>query len=178
MDFFTVPTATFQVLFVLIVLAHDRRRIVHFNVTEHPTAEWTAQQMVEAIGDGKSPRYLIRDRDGVVVRENPARLSDPMGPGTRSSGPRLVSTPRGFERTPIAPGKPVMKVAGLHSAGISEPERDSATTMQPAGSRDVTRSTQESPQVCHPSASAHRLPDRDPVCRSVLDERGRGYTSR
>jgi len=64
-DFFTVPTATFRVLFVLIVLAHHRRRILHFNVTEHPTAEWTAQQMVEAIGDGPSPRYLIRDRDSV-----------------------------------------------------------------------------------------------------------------
>jgi putative transposase len=65
MDFFTVPTATFRVLFVLIVLAHHRRRMVHFNVTEHPTANWTAQQMVEAICDGESPRYLIRDRDGV-----------------------------------------------------------------------------------------------------------------
>ena len=64
-DFCTVPTATFRVLFVLIVLTHDRRRIVHFNVTDHPTAEWTTQQMVEAVGDGKSPRYLIRDRDGV-----------------------------------------------------------------------------------------------------------------
>jgi putative transposase len=64
-DFFTVPTATFRILFVLIVLAHDRRRVVHFNVTDHPTAEWTAQQMVEMIGDVKSPRYLIRDRDGV-----------------------------------------------------------------------------------------------------------------
>ena len=64
-DFFTVRTATFRVLFVLIVLAHDRRRIVHFNVTEHPTAEWIAQQMIEACCDGESPRYLIRDRDGV-----------------------------------------------------------------------------------------------------------------
>jgi len=64
-DFFTVPTATFRVLFVLIVLAHDRRRIVHFNVTDHPTAEWTGQQMVEAFCDGKLPRYLMRDRDGV-----------------------------------------------------------------------------------------------------------------
>ncbi|MBM3790517.1 MAG: transposase family protein [Acidobacteria bacterium] len=64
-DFFAVPTATFRVLFVLIVLAHDRRRIVHFNVTDHPTAEWTAQQMINAVGDGKSPRYPIRDRDGV-----------------------------------------------------------------------------------------------------------------
>jgi hypothetical protein len=48
-DFFTVPTARFRVLFVLIVLAHHRRTIPHFDVTEHPTAEWTAQQMVEAI---------------------------------------------------------------------------------------------------------------------------------
>ena len=60
-----MPVATFRVLFVLILLAHDRRRIVHFNVTEHPTAEWTGQQMVEAFCDGKAPRYLMRDRDGV-----------------------------------------------------------------------------------------------------------------
>jgi len=64
-DFLTVPTATFRVLFVLIVLAHDRRKIVHFNVTEHPTAEWTARQLVQAFYDQKPPRYLIRDRDGV-----------------------------------------------------------------------------------------------------------------
>jgi transposase InsO family protein len=64
-DFFTVPTATSRVLFVLIVLAHDRRRILHFNVTEHPTAEWTARQLVQAFYDRKSPRYLIRDRDGI-----------------------------------------------------------------------------------------------------------------
>jgi transposase InsO family protein len=50
---------------LLIVLAHDRRRIVHFNVAEPPTAEWTGQQMAEAFCDGKSPRYLMRDRDGV-----------------------------------------------------------------------------------------------------------------
>jgi len=64
-DFFTVPTATFRVLFVLLVLAHDRRRIVHFNVTDHPTADWTSQQMVEAFGDAKAPRFMIRDRDSV-----------------------------------------------------------------------------------------------------------------
>jgi putative transposase len=64
-DFFTVPTVTFRVLFVLIVLAHDRRKIAHFNVTEHPTAEWAAHQVIETVGDGKSPRYPIRDRDGV-----------------------------------------------------------------------------------------------------------------
>ena len=63
--FLTVPTATFRVLFVLLVLAHDRRRIIHFNVTEHPTAEWTSQQMVEAFGEGEAPRFMTRDRDAV-----------------------------------------------------------------------------------------------------------------
>jgi len=47
LDFFTVPTATYKALFVLLILAHERRRIIHFNVTEHPTAQWTAQQVVE-----------------------------------------------------------------------------------------------------------------------------------
>jgi putative transposase len=65
LDFFTVPTATFRVLFVLVVLRHDRRRLVHFNVTEHPTAEWTARQLVEACGLEETPRYLIRDRDQI-----------------------------------------------------------------------------------------------------------------
>ena len=65
MDFFTVPTATFRVLFVLVILSHDRRRIVHVNVTAHPTAEWTAQQMREAWPDDRAPAFLIRDRDNI-----------------------------------------------------------------------------------------------------------------
>src|SRR5262245_35049913 len=65
LDFFTVPTATFRVLFVLVVLSHSRRRLVHFNVTERPTAEWTARQLIEACGQEASPRHLIRDRDQV-----------------------------------------------------------------------------------------------------------------
>jgi putative transposase len=64
-DFFIVPTATFKVLFVFLVLAHDRRRIIHFNVTEHPTAQWTAQQLVEAFPFDTAPRYLLRDGDGI-----------------------------------------------------------------------------------------------------------------
>ena len=47
-DFFTVPTATFQILYGFLVLRHERREVAHFNVTEHPSAQWTAQQMVEA----------------------------------------------------------------------------------------------------------------------------------
>jgi putative transposase len=65
LDFFTVPTATFRVLFVLVILTHRRRRLVHFNVTEHPTADWTARQLLEACALEEAPRYLIRDRDQV-----------------------------------------------------------------------------------------------------------------
>jgi len=64
-DFFTVPTIRFQGLYVLLVLAHDRRRILHFNVTAHPTAEWTRQQLREAFPFEEVPRYLLRDRDGI-----------------------------------------------------------------------------------------------------------------
>jgi putative transposase len=65
MDFFTVPTLTGRVLFVVIVLSHLPRRIVHFNITEHPTAEWTAQQVVDAFPDDTAPKWLHRDRDSV-----------------------------------------------------------------------------------------------------------------
>jgi hypothetical protein len=63
-DFFVVPTATFRVLFVFLVLSHDRRRLLHFGVTSNPTAEWTSQQLVEAFPWDRAPRYLLRDRDG------------------------------------------------------------------------------------------------------------------
>ena len=64
-DFFTVPTVKFEVPFVLIVLAHHRRKVIHFNVTEYPTSQWTAQQIVEAFPWDTAPRYLLRDRDKV-----------------------------------------------------------------------------------------------------------------
>jgi hypothetical protein len=62
-DFFVVPTATCRLLFVLVILAHERRRIVHVAVTDHPTAAWTAQQLREAFPWNEAPRYLFRDRD-------------------------------------------------------------------------------------------------------------------
>jgi transposase InsO family protein len=64
-DFFTVPTIRFQLLYVFLVLAHERRRIPHFNVTAHPTAEWTAQQLRNAFPWDSAPRYLLRDRDRI-----------------------------------------------------------------------------------------------------------------
>jgi putative transposase len=65
MDFFTVPTITGRVLFVLVLVAHERRRIVHVGITEHPSASWTAQQLIEAFPDDTAPRWLVRDRDAI-----------------------------------------------------------------------------------------------------------------
>ena len=62
-DFFVVPTVTFRLVFVLVLLAHDRRRIRHVAVTMHPTAAWTAQQLREALPWDEAPRYLIHDCD-------------------------------------------------------------------------------------------------------------------
>jgi len=64
-DFFVVPTVMFEILFVFLILSHDRRRVLHFNVTHNPSAQWTAQQIVEAFPWGNVPRYLLRDRDSI-----------------------------------------------------------------------------------------------------------------
>ena len=68
-DFFTVPTIRFEILYVFLVLAHERRRIVHFAVTAHPTAEWTAHQLREAFPWDSAPQYLLRDRDRIFGHE-------------------------------------------------------------------------------------------------------------
>src|SRR5262249_5198025 len=74
-DFFIVPTATFRVLFVLVILAHQRWRVAHFNVTEHPTAAWTAQQIIEAFPEETAPRFLLRDRDQIYGEEFRRRIA-------------------------------------------------------------------------------------------------------
>jgi hypothetical protein len=68
-DFFVVPTATFRVLYVFLVLAHERRKVLHFNMTDSPSAAWTAQQVTEAFPYAHPPRYLLRDRDGIYGLE-------------------------------------------------------------------------------------------------------------
>jgi transposase InsO family protein len=102
-DFFTVPTIRFQVLYVFLVLAHDRRRIAHFNVTAHPTAEWTAQQLREAFPFEQIPRYLLRDRDcifGGAFRKHVNAmgikevLSAPRSPWQRAYVERVIGTIR------------------------------------------------------------------------------------
>src|SRR4051794_37229370 len=102
-DFFTVPTIRFQILYVFLVLAHERRRIVHFAVTAHPTAEWTAQQLREAFPWESAPRYLLRDRDRIFGKEFVDQvkamgikqvLSAPRAPWQRAYVERLIGTIR------------------------------------------------------------------------------------
>jgi transposase InsO family protein len=88
LDFFTVPTATFQVLFVLVVVSHARRRILHWNVTAHPTAAWTAQQIVEAFPWDTAPRFLLHDRDGLFVNAIVRRRVASLGITDRRTAPR------------------------------------------------------------------------------------------
>jgi transposase InsO family protein len=64
-DFFTVPTVLFKVLFVFVVLAHNRPRVVHVNITDAPTARWTAQPLVKAFPWDTASRDLLRDRDAI-----------------------------------------------------------------------------------------------------------------
>ena len=73
-DFFTVPTVTFRVLFCFLVMRHDRRRIVHFNVTSSPTARWTARQITQAFPFETAPRFLLRDRDGIYGHDFQQRV--------------------------------------------------------------------------------------------------------
>jgi putative transposase len=102
-DFFTVPTIRFQVLYVFLVLAHERRRILHFAVTAHPTAEWTAQQLREAFPWESAPRYLLRDRDGIFGHDFVEQvksmgikqvLSAPRSPWQRAYVERVIGTIR------------------------------------------------------------------------------------
>jgi transposase InsO family protein len=102
-DFFVVPTVKFKVLFVLVILAHHRRRVVHFNVTEHPTAQWTAQQIIEAFPWDTAPKYLLRDRDGIYGSQFHRRvqsmgieevLSAPRSPWQNPYAERLIGSIR------------------------------------------------------------------------------------
>ena len=102
-DFFTVPTIRFQVRYVFLVLAHERRRVVHFNVTAHPTAEWTAQQLREAFPFEQIPRYMLRDRDSIFGDEFGRQVRDmnieevlsaPRSPWQRAYIERLIGSIR------------------------------------------------------------------------------------
>ncbi len=74
MDFFTVPTITFGMLYCFFIIGHDRRRILHFHVTRHPTSLWIVQQLREAFPYETAPRFMIFDRDAKYGTEVPAAI--------------------------------------------------------------------------------------------------------
>ena len=88
-DFFVVPTVTFRLLYVLVVMSHERRKVIHFNLTDSPTAAWTAQQMVNAFPYDTAPKYLLRDRDSIYGSVFVQRVQG-----------------MGIEQKPIAPRSP------------------------------------------------------------------------
>ena len=102
-DFFTVPTITTQALFAFILLGDHRRQVQHFNVAEHPTAAWTAQQIVETFADPDAARYLIRDRDSIYGDDVRWRLASlgmeealtaPQSPWQNPCAERLIGSIR------------------------------------------------------------------------------------
>ena len=102
-DFFVVPTATFRLVFVFVILLHRRCQVVHFNVTDCPTAAWTVRQIVEAFPDDSAPPYLLRDRDSIFGGEFRQRVKDmgttevltaPRSPWQNPFAERLIGTIR------------------------------------------------------------------------------------
>jgi transposase InsO family protein len=102
-DFLTVPTITFKILFVMIILSHDRRRVLHFNVTRHPSAIWAGRQIVEAFPWDTAPKYMIRDRDRIYGNEFQDRvknmdineiLTSPQSPWQNGYCERLIGSIR------------------------------------------------------------------------------------
>ena len=162
-DFFTVPTVTFKVLFVFVVLAHHRRRVVHFNVTDAPTAQWTGQQLVEAFPWEPAPCYLLRDRDAVYGVVFSSRAAGPRDPRSQDGAsvalaesvrgtphwhpaPRVPRPRRGAERSP-----PPSPAARRTSPTTTVPGPTSPSTRTPRSPRPVERLDQgrivETPMV-------------------------------
>ena len=118
-DFFVVPTATYRLLFVLVILAHERRRIVHVAVTTHPSAAWTAQQFRDAFPWDQAPRYLIHDRDlafqALIGTEKAMGIEDvrtaPRSPWPNAYVERFI----GSVRRECLDHVIVLNAAGLHT---------------------------------------------------------------
>ena len=150
-DFFVVPTVMFRVLFVFVVLVHERRRILHFNITEHPTAQWTAQQISEAFPWETAPRYLIRDRDGVY------------GTAFRTRVERM-----GIEEVLTAPRKSLAE--SLRRAGDREPPsrmpRPRRRPRRAALAEDPRRLPRALPSLALSPVAGHGLPGSSP-CASA-----------
>jgi hypothetical protein len=94
-DFSTVSTATFRLLFVFFIISHDRRKILHVNVTDSPTAEWTAQQVVNAFPYDTAPKYLLHDRDSIYGKAFTSRVKS-------MNIKQVITTPKSPWQNPYA----------------------------------------------------------------------------
>src|SRR5262249_27141863 len=161
MDFFTVPTITFGVLYCFFVIAHDRRRILYFNVTKHLTSRWTVQQLREAFPFGDAPRFLIFDRDAkyglelsaavrsLQMRPVQTSLESPWQNGvggalggklsSRPIGPRHRSERTTSEATPLRI-RPLLP-PGPYASGTREENAQPPRSFLGFRSRDFSRAT-------------------------------------
>ena len=138
-DFFVVPTLSFRILYVFLVLAHERRRVVHFNVTEQPTAEWAAAQLKQAFPWDTAPSYILRDRDRVYGKTFRTLAADNADHGSAHGCPISLAVPSGqsfpSERCRIWAGlSPCRKSAGFTIDTNAEPHKLSTFgDLAPAG---------------------------------------------
>ena len=98
-DFSTVPTAMLRILYVFLVLSHDRRKVLYMNVTEHPSSMWTGRQLLQAFPWDTAPKYLLRDRDSIYGPEF-ERAADNLG------FEQVVTAPRSAWRKSSPPRPP------------------------------------------------------------------------
>ena len=121
-DFVVVPTATFRALYVLLIMSHDRRRILHFNVMTSPSAQWTAKQVIHAFPYESAPRFLLHDRDSIFGNSFVRRVE--------SMGIKEVVTD-----TRLAVAKTILRASNrIDPLGMPRPRHPSQRTAPPTGS--------------------------------------------
>jgi transposase InsO family protein len=147
-DFFTVATIRLRILYVFIVMAHDRRRVVHFNITEHPTAVWAAQQIVEAFPEDRAPRFMVRDRDGIYGQAFISRVEG-----------------MGIKEVRIAPGSPWQN--GYVERVIGSVRRECLNHVIVINDNHLRRLLKDYFRYYHESRTHLSLDKDTPECRAI-----------
>lgn len=154
MDFFTVPTLTFGMIYCFFVISHDRRRILHCNVTQHPTATWVSQQLRKAFPDGTAPKYLIFDRGA-------------------NFGAEVISTIKSFGTEPKRTSFRSPWQNGVAERFVGSCRRDLLDHVIVLNERHLKRLMTEYIRYYHDDRTHLGLDKQTPVCR-VAVERGSG----
>jgi hypothetical protein len=117
MDFLIVPTVGFRLLFVLVILRHERRRLISMSITDHPTAEWIARQLTDAFPWDEAPDYMIRDRDGCYGRAGTKRLA---AMGIRDRDDRQLPIAAAIDDSAVARADIAVDVGAVPSLGVAD----------------------------------------------------------